>query len=228
MISWRTIFLYAFVATKLACARINDELTDKHGQCGNWAEIGECERNPSYMLTNCQKSCEQAKEQEDSLVSVKSFYDLEAKDIDGNTISFDKYRDMVTIIVNVASYCGRTESHYRGLVDLHKDIVNTGKVEILAFPCNQFGSQEPEECPTIKKFATRKGVEFTLMDKIDVNGPKTHPVYVHLKKNAGPKRIGWNFDTYFVVSPTGEVRSFSGVEPLELKSIISDLIDEEL
>ena len=57
--------------------------------------------------------------------------------------------------------------------------------DILAFPCNQFGAQEPNECPTIKKFANDKGVTFTMMDKIDVNGPRTHPVYKYLKGVAG-------------------------------------------
>ena len=59
---------------------------------------------------------------------------------------------------------------------------------ILAFPCNQFGAQEPEECPAIKRFAQSRGVEFTMMDKIDVNGFGAHPAYDYLKKVAGPVR----------------------------------------
>lgn len=57
---------------------------------------------------------------------------------------------------------------------------------ILAFPCNQFGEQEPEACPAIKRFAQAKGVEFTMMDKVDVNDEDAHPVYDYLKKVAGP------------------------------------------
>ena len=102
------------------------------------------------------------------------------------------------------------------------------RVEILAFPCNQFGQQEPEECPVIKRFAAKKGVDFTMMNKIDVNGPSASPVYKYLKNNAGPKRITWNFATYFIIGPDGTVQSFSGVEPMDLKGDVLALIDQEL
>ena len=103
-----------------------------------------------------------------------------------------KYIQPVTIIVNVASYCGYTESHYRGLVDLWSKVKDE-TVEILAFPCNQFGAQEPESDSSILQFAKNKGVEFTMMSKIDVNGPNSSLVYKYLKKEAGPATIKWNF-----------------------------------
>ena len=74
----------------------------------------------------------------------------------------------------------------------------------------------PETCPNIKKFAENKGVEFTMMDKIDVNGLDAHNVYHFLKKVAGPPSIGWNFATYYVVTPDGTVQSFTGVDPMDL------------
>jgi glutathione peroxidase len=98
----------------------------------------------------------------------------------------------VTIVVNVASKCGYTESHYRGLVNLWSKVKDES-VEILAFPCNQFGSQEPDSDAQILQFAKGKGVEFTMMSKIDVNGPTASPVYKYLKKAAGPGAISWNF-----------------------------------
>ena len=134
----------------------------------------------------------------------------------------------VTIVVNVASYCGYTESHYNGLVALYNELKDSGVVEILAFPCNQFGKQEPEECPTIKKFAEKKGVEFRMMDKIDVNGPTASKVYKYLKRESGISTITWNFAAYFVVGPEGNVQGFKGVEPHELKDTIGELIDKEL
>lgn len=134
------------------------------------------------------------------------------------------------VIANVASYCGHTEAGYRGLNKLWDTVKDTGAVEILAFPCNQFGKQEPEELSTIKRFAfEKKGVEFKMMSKIDVNGSSASPVYKYLKKVAGPASITWNFATYFVVSPDGEVHSFSGTpDPLELGVVIDGLIEREL
>lgn len=159
---------------------------------------------------------------------ISSFFDLEAKDIDGEVVKFDQFQGKVTVVVNVASYCGYTESHYNGLVALYNEVKDSGTVEILAFPCNQFGKQEPEECPTIKKFAEKKGVEFRMMDKIDVNGPTASKVYKYLKRESGISTITWNFAAYFVVGPEGNVQGFSGVEPLELKDTIGELIDKEL
>jgi len=67
-----------------------------------------------------------------------------------------------------------------------------------------------------------------MMDKIDVNGPTAHPVYKFLKKTAGPRTIAWNFATYFVISPSGYVASFSGIEPLDLIPHIHEHMNEEL
>eukprot|EP00586_Coscinodiscus_wailesii_P017652 CAMPEP_0172504340 /NCGR_PEP_ID=MMETSP1066-20121228/177772_1 /TAXON_ID=671091 /ORGANISM="Coscinodiscus wailesii, Strain CCMP2513" /LENGTH=226 /DNA_ID=CAMNT_0013280493 /DNA_START=44 /DNA_END=724 /DNA_ORIENTATION=+ len=198
-------------------------------ECEYWAEVGECEKNPGYMLNNCAKACAKVdNSMNEDIGDIGSFFDLSANDIDGNEVNFDVFRGMVTIVVNVASYCGYTESHYRELVALHEDLKKTEMVEIVAFPCNQFGQQEPEPCPAIKKFAERKGVQFRMMDKIDVNGPTTHRVYKFLKKMAGPSRIEWNFATYFVISPDGYVQSFNGVLPSQLKDVAVNLLQMEL
>ena len=159
---------------------------------------------------------------------ITSFFDLEAKDIDGNLVKFEEFKGKVTVVVNVASYCGYTESHYSGLVALYNELKDTGVVEIIAFPCNQFGAQEPEECSTIKRFAANKGVEFRMMDKIDVNGPTASKVYKYLKRAGGISTITWNFAAYFVIGPEGNVQGFKGVEPHELKETIEELIDKEL
>eukprot|EP00565_Helicotheca_tamesis_P004525 CAMPEP_0185727442 /NCGR_PEP_ID=MMETSP1171-20130828/3131_1 /TAXON_ID=374046 /ORGANISM="Helicotheca tamensis, Strain CCMP826" /LENGTH=236 /DNA_ID=CAMNT_0028396017 /DNA_START=85 /DNA_END=795 /DNA_ORIENTATION=+ len=205
---------------------------DKNSNCPFWAEQGECDNNPGYMLNNCAESCaKHEKELADSLADIEgihSFYDLSAKDIDGNVVEFKSLMGKVTIVVNVASHCGYTESHYRGLVELYNEVASTEKVEIMAFPCNQFGQQEPEECPIIKRFAENKGVEFTMMDKIDVNGKNASPVYKYLKREGAVSSITWNFATYFVISPAGDVRSFNGVEPMELKDLVLEMVEKEL
>ncbi|KAL7551463.1 hypothetical protein ACHAWF_014657 [Thalassiosira exigua] len=194
-------------------------------ECAGWAEAGECSLNPSYMAEHCAEACKAAAEAdrkmaaeiEEKIGRVASIFELEAEDVDGNVLKFETLKGKVTVITNVASYCGYTESHYAGMVELHERF-RDGPVgfDVLAFPCNQFGEQEPKECPEIKRFARSKGAKFTVMDKVDVNGIDAHPVYHYLKKVAGPPRITWNFATYYIVAPDGTVSSKSGVEPGDL------------
>jgi glutathione peroxidase-family protein len=178
--------------------------------------------------TSCARAAEQALKNSKELEGINSFFDLSAKDIHGNLIEFSKFQGEVTIIVNVASYCGYTDSHYRGLVKLFGKVKHTGKVNILAFPCNQFGKQEPKSNDEIFDFALGYGVEFTMMEKIDVNGPDASVIYKYLKSEAGPATITWNFATYYVVSPSGSISSQSGVEPHELSEVALDLLEGEL
>ena len=151
------------------------------------------------MYESCATSCDKIEKvtagAQRELEAIGSFFDLESKDINGKMIKFEQFRGKVTIIVNVASYCGYTESHYHGLVDLWSNIKDE-EIEILAFPCNQFGQQEPESNDRIAKFAKGKGVEFTMMSKVNVNGPNASLVYKYLKNQAGPSSISWNFGAY--------------------------------
>lgn len=101
------------------------------------------------MLVQCETSCDKvqkaALQDAKELAGISSFFDLEAKDIKGNTVKFEEFRGKVTIVVNVASYCGYTESHYRGLVQLWSNLKGEA-ANILAFPCNQFGAQVRTKC----------------------------------------------------------------------------------
>lgn len=220
------LFLSCYVYHMVIGAQV---LADHDENCEEWAEQGECEANPDYMLSYCEKSCAAIQEDEShEQLDQHSFFSLEALDIDENVFNFSELEGKVTVVVNVASYCGYTESHYRGLVELYDDLKDSGNFEILAFPCNQFGAQEPETCPQIKRFAEMKGVTFRMMNKIDVNGANTHKVYKFLKAASGIKRISWNFATYFIISPSGQVQAFSGSEPYDLRVTIVDLMNEEL
>ena len=205
---------------------------DLHEHCQFWAEGGECDRNPGYMLSNCAKSCGDlaaaAAREAEELKGINSFFDLAANDIFGESIEFRKFKGQVTVLVNVASECGYTDSHYRGLVKLWQQTKYTGKVNILAFPCNQFGEQEPGTSEEINEFAVEEyGVEFKMMEKVDVNGPSASIVYKYLKSVAGPAMIGWNFATYFVVSPDGSIDSYSGAEPISLKDTLLSLLQTD-
>jgi glutathione peroxidase len=182
------------------------------------------------MLRECSESCRRVYEiQEDQSARVRtisSFFDLEASDLYGHPFSFASLRGKVTVIVNVASHCGYTESHYHGLVELWSSI-REDPVQILAFPCNQFGKQEPGTAKEIADFAKSKGVEFTMMEKIDVNGPTTSLIYLYLKSQTNVTAIRWNFATYFIVSPEGDVTAHTGVEPMDLKPTILELLGKE-
>jgi len=123
-------------------------------------------------------------------------------------------------------FSGYTDQHYNELVTLHQKFKDIGDLEILAFPCNQFGQQEPESPSAIKEFTKGRGVEFRMMNKVDVNGGKSHKVYKYLKKMAGPERIEWNFATYYLVHPNGSIYSYSNVSPVRLQAKVKTFITE--
>ena len=136
-----------------------------------------------------------------------SVYDFSARAIDGTEVSLDRYRGQALLIVNTASKCGFT-GQYAGLETLHRDFAGQ-PFEVLGFPCNQFGNQEPGRAAEIAAFcATSFDVTFPLFDKVEVNGPNRHPLYAWLTKQKrgflGSQAIKWNF-TKFLVNRNGEV-----------------------
>ena len=134
-------------------------------------------------------------------------YDFEARALNGDTVDLEDYRGKVLLIVNVASKCGFTPQ-YSGLEDLYNQHKDQG-FEILGFPSNQFGAQEPGDAEEIATFcSTTYGVSFPMFEKIDVNGSDAHPLYKWIKGQkkglAGTRDIKWNF-TKFLVNREGEV-----------------------
>jgi glutathione peroxidase len=128
-------------------------------------------------------------------------------DIHNNQINLQDFQGKSLLIVNVASKCGFT-SQYKGLQSLYEQYQSKG-LEILGFPCNQFGSQEPGSHEDIQAFCeTNYKITFPMLAKIDVNGANTHPLYTFLKKECpgilGTESIKWNF-TKFFISKDGKV-----------------------
>ncbi|CAN0860628.1 Putative glutathione peroxidase 7, chloroplastic [Linum grandiflorum] len=158
----------------------------------------------------------------------KSIHDFTVKDIDGKNVSLSKFKGKALLIVNVASRCGLTSSNYSELSHVY-DKYKTQGFEILAFPCNQFGGQEPGSNPEIKQFAcTRFKAEFPIFDKVDVNGPSTAPVYQFLKSSAGGflgDLIKWNFEK-FLVDKNGKVveRYAPTTSPFQIEKDIQKLL----
>jgi len=164
----------------------------------------------SINLTFAQSSDERGKGM------TKSIYEFVVKDINGNDVELSTYKDKVLLIVNVASECGYTPQ-YEGLQSLYDKYKFEG-FEILAFPCNDFGGQEPGTNEEIQEFCSANfGVTFKLFDKIKVLGDEKVPLYEMLINNPSTENgdIKWNFEK-FLISKNGEVvaRYRSAVEPL--------------
>lgn len=130
-----------------------------------------------------------------------------ADDLNGVPVELARYRGKVLLIVNTASACGFTPQ-YRELQALYRQWRDQG-LEVLGFPCNQFGRQEPGSAAEIGAFCEKNyGVTFPLFAKIDVNGMQAHPLFAYLKQQApgllGTRAIKWNF-TKFLVRRDGSV-----------------------
>src|SRR3954465_4247449 len=157
-----------------------------------------------------------------------SIYDYSAKALDGQEADLADYRGQVLLIVNTASKCGFTPQ-YEGLEALYRAYKDKG-FTVLAFPCNQFGAQEPGNAKEIANFCSLTyDVTFPVLAKIDVNGPSVHPLYAYLKHEQkgllGTEAIKWNF-TKFLVGRDGEVveRFAPTTKPEDLKLAVEALL----
>jgi glutathione peroxidase len=140
-------------------------------------------------------------------MGMQSIFEFSAKDIKGDELDFSRFKDQVLLLVNTASACGFTPQ-LKGLQELHTSYSPRGLV-VMGFPCNQFGGQDPKSEEEIAQFcATQYGVEFLLMQKIEVNGEEAHPLFKWLKAQApgllNTQAIKWNF-TKFLVGKNGQV-----------------------
>ena len=145
-------------------------------------------------------------------------YDFEANLLDGTPQNLDAYRGKLLLVVNVASKCGFTPQ-YEGLEALYCTHRDEG-FEVLGFPCNQFGHQEPGDADTIRNFcSTKYDVTFPLFAKIDVNGADAHPLYKFLKHAApgvlGSEAIKWNFTKFLVDREGNVVRRYASADTPE-------------
>lgn len=158
----------------------------------------------------------------------KDLYSFSVKNIRNQNQSLKDYQGKVLLIVNVASECGFTVQ-YEGLEELYKKYKSEG-LEILGFPCDQFGNQEPGGNEEILQFCeARFKITFPMFSKVDVNGPNTAPLFDYLKSKKpgllGMKSIKWNF-TKFLVSREGKVvkRFAPTKKPEDLTSEIEKLL----
>merc|ERR1712216_809386 len=160
--------------------------------------------------------------------TVPALKEIKLKDIDNRPIKPASYVGKVLLVTNVASNCGFTASNYKDLVELY-DRFKGGDFELLAFPCNQFGGQEPGSNDQIKDFTKKYGVEFPVTEKVNVNGPDTHPFFKYLKEKGPKSFLGndakWNFEK-FLVDKDGNVvkRYLSTTSPMSIENDIKKLL----
>ena len=160
-------------------------------------------------------------------------YPFKINKLTGEPLDIQQYKGKVLLFVNVASECGFTPQ-YEELQQLYEKYKNKG-FEILAFPCNQFGNQEPGTPEEIQEFITLNfGITFSVTEKINIKGEDAHPIYRWiLLSNKITKQeetlFNWNF-TKFLISKKGYVkfRYDRATTPLSLEEDIQQLLDEKL
>ncbi|WP_156290255.1 glutathione peroxidase [Oceanobacillus salinisoli] len=156
-----------------------------------------------------------------------SVYEFSAKTIDGEEKSLKEYKGKVLLVVNTASECGFTPQ-FDGLQKLYNQYKEQG-LEVLGFPCNQFGSQDPGLDEEISSFCQKNyGVTFQMFSKVDVNGDNAHPLFKYLTHEAKgllSEKIKWNF-TKFLVDQNGNVvnRYAPQTKPKNIQSDIERLL----
>jgi len=164
-------------------------------------------------------------------MSDKTIYQFSVQQLDGETVSLKRYRNKVLLIVNIASGCGFTPQ-LKDLETLRKEFEDYD-FEILAFPSNDFGNQEPLEGAEITKFCEANfQAKFNIFDKIPVKGANAHPLYKYLSNKKLNGRVGssprWNFHKY-LVNRDGEVvdyfYSFTKPNSIKIKRRIQTLLD---
>ena len=151
--------------------------------------------------------------------------------INGKVENLADYKGKTLLIVNVASNCGFTPQ-YRDLQQLYLDFNGKG-LEVLAFPCNQFGAQEPGNSKEIQNFCTQRyAVTFPVFSKIDVNGADEHKIYTYLKKRApgvlGTTKIKWNFTKFIIDNENMLVKRYAPQTPvIEIRKDLVEIFSDE-
>ncbi len=177
----------------------------------------------------CTVSCMKAEQPTNKIMNKTNVLEsVTVKDIDGKTVNLTDYNESVLLVVNVASFCGYT-SQYTDLEKLYQQYKSKG-FTILAFPCNDFGAQEPGSNQEIKEFCSVKyATTFPMFDKVAVLGDNQTPLYNRLTNsdNVTKGPVKWNFEK-FIIGKNGVVvgRFPSNVKPFDEK--ITSLIEQEL
>jgi len=160
-----------------------------------------------------------------------SFYNFSAISMYGEEVSMKEFMGKVVLVVNTASKCGLTPQ-FKDLEDLYENYKVKG-LEILGFPCNQFGKQDSGSNEEIHSFCQLNyGVTFKMFEKIEVNGDGAHPLFKFLKsetKSILSKNIKWNFTKFLIDSKGNVIKRYAPTtSPLKIKNDIEELLNSTL
>ncbi|MFB0710258.1 glutathione peroxidase [Buttiauxella noackiae] len=160
-----------------------------------------------------------------------TFHQLTAISLRGQLISMADYAGKLVLVVNTASHCGFTPQ-YAGLEALYKNYADQGLV-VLGFPCNQFGKQEPGGADEIAHTChINYGVSFPMFEKVEVNGPATHPVFRYLKDELPGLlggRIKWNFTKFLIGRDGKPLKRFAPIStPEKMEAAIVAALEIEV
>jgi glutathione peroxidase len=159
---------------------------------------------------------------------MNQIYAFTINSLQGKEVDFASFTGKVILIVNTASQCGFTYQ-YEGLQLLHQKYKDQGLV-IIGCPCNQFGGQEPGDAQTISNDCLHiYGVNFLITEKIDVNGPESHPLFRYLRKEL-PGMLGnkvkWNFTKFLIARDGAPLHRFAPItKPHKLEKYIKEALD---
>jgi glutathione peroxidase len=160
-----------------------------------------------------------------------TFYDFNAKTLQGKEVSMEEFKGKTVLVVNTASQCGLTPQ-FEGLEKLYEKYKDQGLV-VLGFPCNQFANQEPGDEKSISEGCVLNyGVSFPMFSKVDVNGNTAHPIYKYLKSKLGGilgSRIKWNFTKFLIDDKGRPVKRFAPItKPEDLEKDIVRLLEKRV
>jgi glutathione peroxidase len=178
---------------------------------------------PAGVSENRSDTADSAGSPKEALVSL---YDIPLKTLAGQPTSLADHQGKALLIVNVASKCGLTPQ-YTGLEQLHERLSSRG-FEVLGFPCNQFGGQEPGTAEEIATFCSvNYGVTFPLFEKLEVNGENRHPLYgalAHVADADGHSGdIRWNFEKFLIASDGRVLKRYSPVVTPDDATLVADI-----
>lgn len=161
--------------------------------------------------------------------ALTSLFDFTVRDTDGTLHSLEEYRGKVTLVVNTASEC-YFRRQFTDLQQLHDQYADRG-FTVLGFPCDQFRNQEPGPVDEMRETCrTKYGITFPMFDKVDVNGPHTHPLYAWLRAQRGGAvsgRIAWNFTKFLVDADGFAIRRYAPpIPPLRIARRIEQALRE--
>mmetsp|Transcript_959 Transcript_959/g.1352 ORF Transcript_959/g.1352 Transcript_959/m.1352 type:complete len:257 (+) Transcript_959:140-910(+) len=212
-------------------------IRDEIDNCKDLVKEGKCRTDPHEMYSNCRYSCSKWAEEntKKDVAYIKdgdeSFFELSAKNSTGSVINFDRFEGYVTIVINVVKIClqDSVEQGYQIFESLQRVWPYTVEILVFTFEHPDFDYSKIEDCKAHEEAFKKKGRHIHVMEQVNINGPKTHPVYKYLKGLFHMDELDNNYSTFFLVTPDGDsIEVHLGSSEEQLKAAIRMHLDRDL